>query len=63
MRVVNGLRPTIPSTTPENFSELIQQCWSSEPADRPDCESVLKRLVEMQNDYLSNTSKWDRSKE
>lgn len=33
--IVGGLRPTIPESTPEALSKLIQQCWDAEPNFRP----------------------------
>ena len=45
--VEDHLRPTIPKETPEHFSNLIRQCWSANPSDRPTTSEIIERLEKM----------------
>src|SRR5690348_6306083 len=60
--VVNGHRPPINqqlsqhSEAPEQFVSLMQQCWDSNPQNRPSFEDVLKSLQHIAKDWQSNTS-------
>jgi serine/threonine protein kinase len=42
-----GLRPEIPSDTPEAVTALLEECWAAEPNDRPTFEEIVSRLEEM----------------
>ncbi|GMH77445.1 hypothetical protein TrVE_jg14035 [Triparma verrucosa] len=46
-----GLRPTIPTVCPEGYAELMQRCWSDNPADRPDFTKVLEILFVMKKSF------------
>ncbi|CAG8441481.1 11894_t:CDS:10, partial [Acaulospora colombiana] len=39
--IIKGVRPRIPDGTPEDFRDLINACWSGNPADRPDSVQLL----------------------
>jgi hypothetical protein len=43
-KILNGLRPEIPSDTNPEFTSLIQDCWHQDPAKRPRFSEVLQRL-------------------
>jgi len=43
--VISGKRPTIPSSCPKEFQELMQACWSHDPAQRPDFVEIEKNLA------------------
>jgi len=43
----NNKRPTIPTTCPQQLSQLITQCWDPKPENRPTFESVIKSLEQM----------------
>jgi len=45
------LRPTIPGECPQEFSDIIQQCWLKDPSERPDDENLVQTL-----DLLLNSS-------
>ncbi len=49
--VLRGVRPAIPSPTPQGFPadyfKLMQECWSEIPAQRPTAEQVHSRLLKM----------------
>lgn len=47
MAVEQGLRPEIPSYCPEVFGELMEECWDSDPHQRPDFGNILERLFSM----------------
>mmetsp|Transcript_16869 Transcript_16869/g.43896 ORF Transcript_16869/g.43896 Transcript_16869/m.43896 type:complete len:272 (-) Transcript_16869:954-1769(-) len=47
-RLARGDRPRLPKGTPpapEGYQELMERCWSSQPADRPPCSEAHDRLV------------------
>jgi serine/threonine protein kinase len=33
-KILDGLRPTIPEDTPDNYRNLMQKCWHKNPAER-----------------------------
>ncbi|XP_006871487.1 PREDICTED: mitogen-activated protein kinase kinase kinase 10 [Chrysochloris asiatica] len=41
---MNKLTLPIPSTCPEPFARLLEECWDPDPHGRPDFGSILKRL-------------------
>ncbi|KAG0563975.1 hypothetical protein KC19_8G072800 [Ceratodon purpureus] len=48
-KIMEGLRPTFDNLRtdfPEAVKELIQECWATDPKDRPDFEYIVKRLWE-----------------
>ena len=42
-----GLRPEIPDSCPSEYAELMQQCWASDPNDRPGFGHILKTLFQL----------------
>jgi len=42
-----GLRPNLPDTCDPELKLLLQQCWESEPSDRPDFSNIVARLKEI----------------
>eukprot|EP01132_Coremiostelium_polycephalum_P005540 gene5540-6899_t len=52
--VLSGGRPTIPDTIPPRVSQLIQDCWNSEPTKRPTFPEILNTLYS-----ISSTLKYD----
>eukprot|EP00457_Paulinella_chromatophora_P002868 gb/GEZN01002873.1/.p1 GENE.gb/GEZN01002873.1/~~gb/GEZN01002873.1/.p1 ORF type:complete len:706 (-),score=98.84 gb/GEZN01002873.1/:218-2107(-) len=43
-----GLRPVIPQNCPAGFSELLEKCWQTDPARRPQSmEEVTEKLKEL----------------
>jgi len=57
-----GLRPTIPATCPEGFTNLIKECFEHSPEKRPSCAEILQRLTVLQNDWQTNAEAWDKTK-
>lgn len=55
------LRPTLPETTPEPFSELIKLCWSHNEKNRPSCKEIIAKLDEFETDFGNNKEKWNSS--
>lgn len=45
--VKNNERPEFPSYTPKDYVDLAVACWSVEPAQRPQMETVLSQLSSM----------------
>lgn len=46
----HDLRPPIPDTCPTPLANLMQQCWATDPMDRPTFPSVVRMLSEMLRD-------------
>ena len=44
LRIVKGLRPEITKDTPQFYQDLMQQCWHSDPKQRPTAQE-LKALT------------------
>jgi len=53
-----GRRPTIPTSCPPPWSDLIRRCVEHSPADRPTTAEMLKDLEEMKQDYQNDSEKW-----
>lgn len=45
--VQSGIRPTVPDDVSGVYRNLVNDCWATDPAKRPTCSSVSKRLKEM----------------
>uniref|UniRef100_A0A6B2KZC6 Protein kinase domain-containing protein n=1 Tax=Arcella intermedia TaxID=1963864 RepID=A0A6B2KZC6_9EUKA len=43
--VKTGVRPTIPSNTPEVYSKLIGDCWNNLPQNRPTYDNLLNNCL------------------
>lgn len=43
-----GLRPTLPRSSPTGFSELMVQCWDHNPDKRPEVRHIIRELKGMQ---------------
>lgn len=50
----NHLRPTITNTTPRCWIDLMQQCWDSDPKNRPTALEVLRKLELWYQCYENN---------
>ncbi|AVK76566.1 serine-threonine kinase [Pandoravirus neocaledonia] len=44
LAVLDGVRPTIPSSCPPDLAELMAACWDADPDVRPSMEEVVARL-------------------
>jgi len=45
--VLSGNRPDIPPSVPTAIAELISQCWSSNPAQRPSFANIVDLISQM----------------
>jgi len=45
LQVIEGKRPAIPSNTPEDFKNLMLECWKNDPEERPDFADIEKKLA------------------
>mmetsp|Transcript_43719 Transcript_43719/g.137291 ORF Transcript_43719/g.137291 Transcript_43719/m.137291 type:complete len:141 (-) Transcript_43719:57-479(-) len=43
----DGLRPDVPNICPEGYPELLAECWSDDPEERPEFGKILERLQEL----------------
>ncbi|XP_076158974.1 protein kinase Npk [Alosa pseudoharengus] len=60
-------RPTVPSSCPASFAELMRKCWHAEPKERPVFKQVMSTLESMSKDsklpdqcnsFLHNKAEW-----
>jgi len=51
------LRPTIPLQCPEDFRQLIEDCWCQAPEKRPSCKEVLAKLNSFRVEDLISSQK------
>lgn len=56
---MKGLRPTIPSTTPIHFANLIRICTAKEQSARPSAKELLQAVLELKEEYHANTPEWE----
>ncbi|XP_055001243.1 mitogen-activated protein kinase kinase kinase 10 [Sorex araneus] len=49
---MNKLTLPVPSTCPEPFARLLEECWDPEPHGRPDFGSILKQLEAIEQSAL-----------
>ncbi|XP_021506293.1 mitogen-activated protein kinase kinase kinase 10 isoform X1 [Meriones unguiculatus] len=49
---MNKLTLPIPSTCPEPFARLLEECWDPEPHGRPDFGSILRQLEAIEQSAL-----------
>lgn len=54
-----GLRPTIPPTCPESFSNLIRSAWDHEADKRPTCAEMMLKIEEIETEYRNNLESWN----
>jgi hypothetical protein len=40
-----GLRPTLPKSSPPGYDALLDACWAHDPAQRPSCSRVRAELA------------------
>uniref|UniRef100_H3CQM1 Mitogen-activated protein kinase kinase kinase n=1 Tax=Tetraodon nigroviridis TaxID=99883 RepID=H3CQM1_TETNG len=49
---MNKLTLPIPSTCPEAFAQLLEECWSPNPHSRPSFTSILRRLLAIEQSAM-----------
>jgi len=56
--VKSGERLGFPSTCPIEFIQLIEQCWSQNPKDRPNSADVFDKISQLNEQFPKNDSKY-----
>lgn len=51
---VEGLRPVLPDACPADYAALICQCWSRDPAARPNFRDVKRELRDLREDAMKD---------
>lgn len=46
--ITQSMRPPVPSDTPPELSKLMQDCWNTNPSQRPVFPEIIARLKEVQ---------------
>mmetsp|Transcript_13456 Transcript_13456/g.18567 ORF Transcript_13456/g.18567 Transcript_13456/m.18567 type:complete len:864 (+) Transcript_13456:1-2592(+) len=49
-RVLEGKRPEIPASCPASYAQLVQECWSPQPKNRPEFKDIKSRLQEIKKE-------------
>ena len=55
-----GLRPIIRKEIPDPIKFLITKCWDQTPTNRPDFETILPMLKEIEDDYNKHKQIWEK---
>ena len=58
--IERNLRPTIPNNLPEGVYELISECFSANPEDRPYFDEIIKRICKISGLNLPKSEKVDQ---
>lgn len=45
LEIYKGYRPIISSNIPKSYTNLIEECWSQNPAKRPTFDEISDRLI------------------
>lgn len=54
-----GLRPTFHFNVPQEWQDLISQCWDGEPELRPSAVEVIEMLEDIERKYHADTLGWN----
>src|SRR6185369_7873635 len=57
LALTQNMRENIPDDTPEEFSKLIQDCWSAKPDDRPSAIQIVQQInhIRATTDYFKGS--------
>ena len=47
IKIVDGLRPPIVTNAPEGYIELMEECWHSDPNNRPTAADVFVKVIKI----------------
>src|SRR5688572_19142296 len=56
MNIINGMRPKIVPGTPLEYKSLMEQCWDADPLKRPDINSLISKINELNFHYQNISS-------
>ncbi|RIA96663.1 kinase-like domain-containing protein [Glomus cerebriforme] len=55
--IINGIRPKIVSGTPLKYKNLMKQCWDADPSKRPNINTIINVIGEIQRSYFQDIPK------
>ena len=55
-KIFQGERPDLPEDCPPFLSHLIEDCWASEPDDRPTSEDIIVEAFNLQRYPLKESN-------
>ncbi len=61
-QIVDGLRPTFPSDTPQSLQKFVRDCWDADPGRRPNAKECITRLDAICQEVLKKTFTYNISK-
>jgi serine/threonine protein kinase len=62
INIINGMRPKITSEIPLKYKNLMEQCWDADPLKRPDTNTLLGKIREINSYYQNNPNELPQSK-
>jgi serine/threonine protein kinase len=54
MKIINGERPKIILGTPQEYRELMKQCWDADHTKRPRINDLKNKIKEIKNEFNNN---------
>jgi hypothetical protein len=54
--ILSGHRPAIPASVSPVAKQLIEACWSENPSDRPDFESIFRVMKDVNFQLIPGSS-------
>jgi len=55
----DSFRPSFHEKTPQGICQLIKSCWISIPEKRPEINTVLKNMLDLEAEYKAAKVDWD----
>ncbi|RHZ48706.1 hypothetical protein Glove_543g49 [Diversispora epigaea] len=55
--IVKGCRPKIYEYIPHEYATLMKQCWDANPDNRPDAQTVCRKLISLIQSLYNETNK------
>jgi hypothetical protein len=56
--VLSGLRPSVPDRSPPEFVAIMEDCWQTDPCERPSFSRVSRRLETLQKANPGTATSW-----
>ncbi len=61
VKICKNFRPPIIENTPKGYTELMQECWDSDPNKRPTASNIYDKLINIKRVETENPTEIIRS--